>query len=508
MMKKKDNTTHKAPDRSDRNSLSVIELFKMFPDEESARKWFEGMLWKEHRYCGHCGSVNTKHVKSEKPMPYWCSDCRSYFSIRTGTPMQSSKISLQKWVIGLYLMTANLKGVSSMKLHRELGISQSCAWHMTHRIREAWNSDNKAWEHMYIKLNKTVDTVQNKTVDSVSNMYDKSATVMSAIGGRIRKNIDNVKDKTVNTVNKAVDKAGEYLKVKDIVQLLSNSQLLKLTEKILESAPTKFDKAMDIEYLRTRIGGGNHRLFDGGHTLSGAWEKAGVVCSIEKCTNSEKAIGILKSFTKELVTPKGMPFVTIQPDTYDSISNTLTKIPGVDRKYVYDLLSYDVLEIVGTSIGVVAILYQFSKQDFDMLSETLGSMGITTIMSANPLLGISVIASTAYAIKTDTLKTSSLVKGASIATLGFALGSMIAAPVLIELVVVITILGVANKHGTKDNIKNMKTLAKGYGNIFYEKTKEQLKDLYPSIIKGGWKINSKPQEVFIKAVDTSKVRSI
>jgi len=479
MMKKIDNTTHKAPDGLDMNGLSVIELFKMFPDEESARKWFEGILWKERRYCGHCGSVNTKHVKSEKPMPYWCSDCRSYFSIRTGTPMQSSKISLQKWVIGL-LMTTNLKGVSSMKLHRELGITQSCAWHMVHRIREVWNSDNKAWEHMYIKLNKTVDTVQNKTVDSVSDMYDKSGTVISTIGDRIMGNIDNVKGKMVNTVNKAVDKDGEYIMVKDIIQLLSNSQLLKLTEKILESAPTKFDKAMDMEYLRTRIGGYNHRLFDGGHTIWEAWEK----CSIEGSTNSEIALGFFNSFMKDLATSKGMPFVTIQPDTYNNISNTLTKIPGVDRKYVSDLLSYDVLETVGTSIGVIAMLYQFKQQDFEQLNKTLGSMGITAIVSASPLLGIVVIASNAYAIKTDTLDTGSLVKGASIATLGFALGSVIAAPVLIELVVVMTTLGLANKHGTKNNIKKMNALAKGYGNIFYEKTKEQLKDLDISIIKG------------------------
>ena len=129
----------KAPGKSFRDGISLIELMDKFPDEESARIWFESIIWDDTRFCGHCGSIQTKHVPNEKPMPYWCSDCRSYFSIKTGTPMQSSKISLRKWVIGLYLMTTNLKGVSSMKLHRDLGITQSCAWHMGHRIREAWD---------------------------------------------------------------------------------------------------------------------------------------------------------------------------------------------------------------------------------------------------------------------------------------------------------------------------------------------------------------------------------
>ena len=72
-------------------------------------------------------------------MPYRCMDCRSYYSVRKGMVMQSSKLGLQKWAIAIYMVTTGLKGVSSMKLHRELGIRQSSAWHMLQRIREAFN---------------------------------------------------------------------------------------------------------------------------------------------------------------------------------------------------------------------------------------------------------------------------------------------------------------------------------------------------------------------------------
>ena len=57
--------------------------------------------------------------------------------------MQSSKLSLRKWAIPICLMTTNLKGVSSVKLGRYLGISQKSSWHLMHRIREVMRSDDE-----------------------------------------------------------------------------------------------------------------------------------------------------------------------------------------------------------------------------------------------------------------------------------------------------------------------------------------------------------------------------
>ena len=109
----------------------------MFQTEDDARQWFESTLWPNGRVCGHCGSQRTCEA-SHKKMPYWCSDCRSYFSVKTGTPLQSSKIPLRKWAIAVYLCITNLKSVSSMKLRRDLGVTQKTAWFMLQRIREAW----------------------------------------------------------------------------------------------------------------------------------------------------------------------------------------------------------------------------------------------------------------------------------------------------------------------------------------------------------------------------------
>jgi len=131
----------KAPGKSHREGIDIIELLDMFPTEEGATLWFEDALWQGERCCGHCGSVRTKTVPNAKPMPYWCSDCRKYFSVRTGTAIARSNVPLRKWAIAIYLCLTSLKSVSSMKLHRDIGVSQKTAWFMLMRIREAWAAD-------------------------------------------------------------------------------------------------------------------------------------------------------------------------------------------------------------------------------------------------------------------------------------------------------------------------------------------------------------------------------
>ena len=127
----------KAPGKSHRKGITLLELARMFPDEDAARAWFERILWPEGRFCPECGSTNT-HECTHAKMPYRCRDCRKYFSIKTGTVMAGSPLPLLKWLYAIYLDTTSLKGVSSMKLYRDLGITQKTAWHMQQRIREAF----------------------------------------------------------------------------------------------------------------------------------------------------------------------------------------------------------------------------------------------------------------------------------------------------------------------------------------------------------------------------------
>ena len=127
------------PGKSFREGLSVMELFEMFPDDETARRWFESRIWPNGRVCPCCGSVKTTQ-NNHPTTPYWCCTCRTNFSVKTETIMHRSKMGYQKWAIATYMFATSQKGVSSMKLHRELGITQKSAWFMEHRLRESWRT--------------------------------------------------------------------------------------------------------------------------------------------------------------------------------------------------------------------------------------------------------------------------------------------------------------------------------------------------------------------------------
>lgn len=129
--------SQQAPGKHFRKGITMSELFKMFPDDKAAEEWFESRIWKGGRKCPACGNAGTTPARHPK-MPYYCYKCRSHFSVKKGTIMQQSEISYQNWAIATYLFAVNLKGVSSMRLHRDLGITQKSAWFMIHRLRESW----------------------------------------------------------------------------------------------------------------------------------------------------------------------------------------------------------------------------------------------------------------------------------------------------------------------------------------------------------------------------------
>ena len=131
-----------APGKSDREGMTILELMQKFPTEDAARNWFEQQIWPDGRYCPHCGSTETFENPASESRPYRCKACGQHFSVRLGTVMERSKISLQKWAIAIYLHLTSLKGVSSMKLHRDIGVTQKTAWFMLQRIRKAWESDD------------------------------------------------------------------------------------------------------------------------------------------------------------------------------------------------------------------------------------------------------------------------------------------------------------------------------------------------------------------------------
>ena len=131
-----------APGKSHREGVSLFEVMDMFSTELKAERWFIEKRWgaRSKIACPFCDSRNILHCKNRKPQPFRCRACRKHFSVKTDTFMHGAKIPLAKWGVAIYLYSTSLKGVSSMKLHRDLKVTQKTAWYMGHRIREAWDT--------------------------------------------------------------------------------------------------------------------------------------------------------------------------------------------------------------------------------------------------------------------------------------------------------------------------------------------------------------------------------
>ena len=124
------------PGRAHRQGISLLELADIFPTEEVARDWFVRQRWPDGRFCPRCGSTDT--TAPGGVLAYWCPACRRRFSVTSGTALERTRLPLRKWVVAIYLFVISIKGVSSMRLHRDLGITQRSAWFVLHRLRLAF----------------------------------------------------------------------------------------------------------------------------------------------------------------------------------------------------------------------------------------------------------------------------------------------------------------------------------------------------------------------------------
>ena len=122
-----------------KSTISTFKLFETFPDEASARTYLEGRLWPNGVKCPECKSG--ERITARKAGYYRCNACKFDFTVRTGTIFERSHVPLHKWLYAMYLLVTARKGISSMQLAKEIGITQKSAWFVLHRLREACNDD-------------------------------------------------------------------------------------------------------------------------------------------------------------------------------------------------------------------------------------------------------------------------------------------------------------------------------------------------------------------------------
>lgn len=122
-------------------TISAYEFLKKFPDERAARRHIEERRWHGSPVCPHCGEVH--RVQTRKVEGYYrCLACKTDFTVRTGTIFERSHVPLDKWLYAIYLLVTSRKGVASLQLSKEIGVTQKTAWFMLQRLREACGTDS------------------------------------------------------------------------------------------------------------------------------------------------------------------------------------------------------------------------------------------------------------------------------------------------------------------------------------------------------------------------------
>lgn len=125
-------------------TISTFQLLDLFPDQQAARKYLEGRLWPSGVTCPECKT--RERITKRKADFYRCNACKLDFTIRTGTIFERSHVPLQKWLYAMYLLVTARKGISSIQLAKEIGVTQKSAWFILHRLREACGGKRSARE--------------------------------------------------------------------------------------------------------------------------------------------------------------------------------------------------------------------------------------------------------------------------------------------------------------------------------------------------------------------------
>ena len=165
--------------------------------------------------------------------------------------------------------------------------------------------------------------------------------------------------------------------------------------KLADGPVTIYDRAMDAEYISTHVGGSLHRLFDGGHTVTGAFKAARDASPDDSIV--QEAWGTVLGLFRDGVTPRGLPIFSWDKDTFDGIASTLDSTFHIPKSWFYDLNTYDAVELLGGAIGAIVVAFNWNRADVQAFSRIVGSTGIAAVASANPALALVTLVSLAKA---------------------------------------------------------------------------------------------------------------
>ena len=123
---------------------NLIDLLDNFKDDQSCYDYIEKIISNGKPFCVFCSNDKVYTCKKEGIRQiYKCSICNKKFHCLINTFFENTKFSLRKWFACMYLLASSSKGISSVQLARQAGITQKTARTILHKIRNSFSNGYK-----------------------------------------------------------------------------------------------------------------------------------------------------------------------------------------------------------------------------------------------------------------------------------------------------------------------------------------------------------------------------
>lgn len=242
---------------------------KYFADPERTRLYFVVRRWPDGVTCPRCGSSNV--AWQAKYNRWQCNERhpRRQFTCKTGTVMEDSPLSLEKWMMAMWMICNCKNGVSSYEIHRDIGVTQKSCWFMLHRIRLAMHEGSfmtkLGGDGREVEVDETFiggkarnmhKSVKARRITGQGHNVDDKVIVMGVL--ERGKGSKKTKDKTVSQVRSQVipDRKKETLQPIVKEQVLAGSALYSDELWGYDGLHSEYEhKVIDhaCEYVRGRV---------------------------------------------------------------------------------------------------------------------------------------------------------------------------------------------------------------------------------------------------------------